>query len=268
MRLLHCVPFPTFQTIQSTLFQLYQRAKEGSSAADTRLVQLCDNQVPSQWRKLWNGPRTATNYLKAVQTRATQQQQVEEEGWRTTAPQSVDLARIFNVDTFLAALKLTAARDYVGDISTTEITLELRTKDAAGTRREDLNSIVIAPLLIEGGLNFDKTTGMLTKVRPSRENKPTTTPELILVLSRSKSPRGGANEGEVEDDEDEDEEDGSTSNECLVPLYSNGNREKLIYSFKLPIERNLRAWAIYSSTALIIPDVPLEEQEAGSSGRE
>lgn len=173
-------------------------------------------------------------------------------------PQSMDLSRIFNVDTFFAALKLIAARDYVGDISTTEITLELRLRGAkSSSAKEDLNSIVIAPLLIEGGLNFDKTTGMLTKVRPSRENKPTATPELILVLSRSKSPAALNDAKDEEDDDDSDDDEELSGNECVVPLYSNGNREKLIHSFRLPIERNLRSWATYSSTALIIPDLPV-----------
>lgn len=187
--------------------------------------------------------------------------QAEQQRGAQSPPQSMDLSTIFNVDTFFAALKLIAARDYVGDISTTEITLELRLRGAKASAKDDLNSIVIAPLLIEGGLNFDKTTGMLTKVRTSRDNKPTATPELILVLSRSKSPAALDERDDDGDEDDDDDGEELSGNECVVPLYSNGNREKLIHSFKLPIERNLRAWATYSSTALIIPDLPVVEED-------
>lgn len=247
--------FSKFQTIQSTLFQVYQLARnESPTVTDHRLLQLSDNQVPVQWNKLWNGPRAATNYLKAMFVRAM----AAEQRVSQRMPQSVDLSTIYNVDTFFAALKLIAARDYPEDISTTEIELELRVKgeenDQGRSRetREDLNSIVIAPLLIEGGLNFDSRTGMLTKVREAagRENKATTTtPELILVLSRIKSP---ANYNTDAGDDDEDEE--LAANECVVPLYANGNRDKLICSFALLIDRNLRALAVYAALALIIPE--------------
>lgn len=249
-------PFSKFQTIQSTLFQVYQLARtESTTVTDHRLLQLSDNQVPVQWKKLWNGPKAATNYLKAMFVRAiTAEQRVSQR-----MPQSVDLSTIYNVDTFFAALKLIAARDYPEDISTTEIELALRVKgeqDDQGRTREDLNSIVIAPLLIEGGLNFDSRTGMLTKVRVAagRENKATTaTPELILVLSRIKSP---ANYNSDAGDDDEDEN--LAANECIVPLYSNGNRDKLICSFKLTIDSNLRALAVYAALALIIPEQPVD----------
>lgn len=248
--------FSKFQTIQSTLFQVYQLARtESTTITDHRLLQLSDNQVPVQWKKLWNGPKAATNYLKAMFVRAiTAEQRVSQR-----MPQSVDLSTIYNADTFFAALKLIAARDYPEDISTTEIELTLRVKgeqDDQGRTREDLNSIVIAPLLIEGGLNFDSRTGMLTKVRVAagRENKATTaTPELILVLSRIKSP-ANYNSDAGDDDEDED----LAANECIVPLYSNGNRDKLICSFKLPIDSNLRALAVYAALALIIPEQPVD----------
>lgn len=262
--------FSTFQTIESTLFQVYQLAKTETSnssaaAVDARLLLLSDNQIPVHWKKLWNGPRAATNYLKAMAGRAlAAEQRISQKGTTT----SVDLSTIFNVDTFLAALKLVAARDHPEDISTTEIALTLRIKGRnirATESKDDLNSIAIAPLLIEGGLNWDETTGMLTKVRSSADNKPTLTPGLILVLSRIKSP---ANNYDDNDDEEEELVDGhddgsnglaAAGNGCIVPLYSNGNRDKLICSFRLPIERNLRALAIYSSLALIIPEQPAED---------
>lgn len=225
---------------------MYQLAKSSNSNdPDARLVQLSDNQVPVQWKKLWSGPKAATNYLRAMSVRAVEAEKRLSQA--TTCPSLVDLSRIFNVDTFFAALKLIAARDYPEDISTTEIELRLRVGKGAATTKDDLNSIVLAPLLIEGGLNFDDTTGILTRVRANRENKgPDKTPELILVLSRSKSPAAVA--------ADEDEE--FTENECIVPLYSNGNRDKMIYSFKLPIEgNNLSTLAMYAALALIIPNV-------------
>lgn len=180
-------------------------------------------------------------------------------------PSTVDLSTIFNVDTFLAALKLIAARQYSDDgVSTTEIAMELRRAGTAA-QRNDLNSIVIAPLIIEGGLNFDGKTGMLTRVvrggvggrgGPAAENKATITPELVLVLSRTKSPAVNyENDSEDEEQNVHGAGDGG-ANECTVPLYSNGNRDKLICSFKLQIESNLSSLAAYSSLALIIPDLP------------
>lgn len=245
------------QAIQSTLFQVYQltmssnRGTTTKTAADARLLQfLSDNQVPAQWKKLWNGPKLATNYLKAMSIRAVATEQRLSQAWSPNPKSAVDLSRIYNVDTFFTTLKLIAARDYPEDISTTEITLTLRLVEAAASKT-DLNSIAIAPLIIEGGLNFDNTTGMLTKVRASRRNKEVPlTPELILVFSRTESPSG--------QDSNDDEDGEELSNECIVPLYTNSSREKMICSFKLPIENNLSTLATYSSLALIVPDQPVE----------
>lgn len=242
---------------------MYQLAKSGNEN-DPALLQLSDNQVPLPWKRLWNGPGTATNYLQAMAARAN------EAGHRLSSPYpaSVDLSRMFNVDTFFAALKLIAAREHPEDISTTEVTLTLRlakTAAAAAPTKDHLNTIALAPLIIEGGLNFDNTTGasgMLTRVRAGRENKGAErTPELILVLSRTKAPTPGT--GYDHDDLGNGDGDGElAANECNVPLYSSGNRDKLIYSFKLPIERHLSTLAVYSALALIIPDVVSQEAAA------
>lgn len=227
------------------MYQLMRNVSANGKLDDSRLMKLSDNQVPLQWKRLWSGPKSATNYLPAISARAFAAEQRLLHGGGI--PQRIDMATIFNVDTFLATLKLIVARDHPEGISTTEIGLSLRLANRGGTSRDVLNSVVIAPLIIEGGLNVDESSGMLVNARNSTATT-TLTPELILVLSRIKAPVGH----EPEDAWSEDE-----GGEIIVPLYANGNREKLICTFQMPIADTLRTVAAYSGLALIIPDVPL-----------
>lgn len=112
------------------------------------LVTLSDNSVPYEWRKLWKGPKLASEFLKSVvvrvQTVASYLENLDE------SLLVVDFSKIFNVDSFLSTVKLVSSREL--KISTSNLTLDSFTSSHEFEKIKLDRSVVIevAPLLIDG----------------------------------------------------------------------------------------------------------------------
>lgn len=78
---------------------------------DLALIKIiAENQVPLKWRQLWSGPRLLTDYLKAVVTRGVEAEKRFNSEKHVEFCEKIDFAKVYNVESFLAALKLRNAR--------------------------------------------------------------------------------------------------------------------------------------------------------------
>lgn len=199
--------------------------------------------MPLEWRRLWNGPKVATNYIKSVASRAV----VVERQYRNcidAVPESIDLANMFNVDSFLATLKLVTAQRCT--LNPYELVFVIRPHQTEDVKRpKDLMALTLAPLHIDGGLNFNAATGKLSKSNSKSEgiNSPLaiTPPMQLMLMTHGKDVESG--------DKDMD------LNECVIPLYANSTREKHICDFRLAVDPHIIDLVAYSATALIVPEL-------------
>lgn len=102
-----------FKTIHSTLSTIHVAMKDVSSLTrDTlQLIRIiCENQVPLKWRQIWSGPRSIVDYIKAVVSRGAEAEQRYQTSSHVDFCDEIDFATVFNVESFLAALKLKNAR--------------------------------------------------------------------------------------------------------------------------------------------------------------
>lgn len=102
-----------FKTIHSTLSVIHVAIKDVSALTrDTlNLIRtICENQVPLKWRQIWSGPRTIVDYIKAVVSRGVEAERRYQGSIHIDFCDDIDFAKIYNVESFLAALKLKNAR--------------------------------------------------------------------------------------------------------------------------------------------------------------
>lgn len=102
-----------FKAIHSTLCMIHVAMKDVSSLTrDTlNLIRvICENQVPLKWRQIWTGPRLIVDYIKAVISRGIEAERRYQGSIHIDFCDEIDFAKVFNVESFLAALKLKNAR--------------------------------------------------------------------------------------------------------------------------------------------------------------
>lgn len=192
------------------------------------LLSLSDNSVPYDWRKVWQGPKLASEYLKAVAIRV--QTVSKFLGNLDDAIQEVDFSRIFNVDSFLSTMKLVTSREL--KVSTSDLILSSFTdpikQDKSKLREAIL--VTVAPLLIDG-LNFDNDR----LVQSDGSNTSNFTSSIFLYYKENtKSSMNG--------------EPGTYA----VPVYATNSREKLLCTINLNTSLE-KEDIIYSGTSLIVP---------------
>lgn len=104
-----------FKTIHETLTVMHAATKDISllTKDDVALMMvICENQVPIKWRQIWSGPRSIVEYMKSVVSRGFEAEKRYEagSGGNSVFCAEIDLAKVYNVESFLAALKLKNAR--------------------------------------------------------------------------------------------------------------------------------------------------------------
>ena len=72
------------------------------------LMVLCDNQVPIQWRRIWSGPKTVIEYIKAITHKIKEIEKfyTKYQDEDNSIISTMDFNNIFNVEAFLTAIKL------------------------------------------------------------------------------------------------------------------------------------------------------------------
>lgn len=99
--------------IHNTLSMIHVGIKDMSSLTrDTlQLIRImCENQVPLKWRQIWSGPKHIVEYMKATVNRAIEAEHRFQVSSHLDFCSEIDFSRIFNVESFFAALKLANAR--------------------------------------------------------------------------------------------------------------------------------------------------------------
>lgn len=200
-----------------------------SDADKNILLTLSDNSVPYEWRKLWQGPKLATDFLKSVSVRI---QTIT--GFLNSFDDSineVDFSKIFNVDSFLSTLKLVTSRDK--KISASNLVMESFTDDAKyeAVKSQNNNVVKVAPLQVDG-LCFDNGKLMSSDYF----NASNLTSNVYIYFKEI-----------TKGIQDED------AHIYPVPLYSTYTREKLLCTIKLNTRLDKND-IMYSGTALIVPN--------------
>lgn len=103
-----------FKTIHETLIVMHAAIKDISTLTKDDfglMMVICENQVPIKWRQIWSGPRSIVDYMKAVVSRGLEaEKRYDPSIDRSAFCTEIDLAKVYNVESFLAALKLKNAR--------------------------------------------------------------------------------------------------------------------------------------------------------------
>jgi Dynein heavy chain C-terminal domain len=215
--------------VSSTLSKFSSIDLNSISDADRNiLLKLSDNIVPYEWRKLWQGPKLASDFLKSVavrvQTVSKFVNNLDED------IQEVDFSKMFNVDSFLSTLKLISSRQL--KVSTSNLVLQSFT-DSSSHERNKLDRVpvvTVAPLLIDG-LSFENSRLIQTE---SSSNSNFTSS--IYLYFKEEIPNSSQDE----------------TNTFSIPLYATYSREKLLCTINLNSSLS-RGDIIYSGASLIIP---------------
>lgn len=102
-----------FEAIHSTLVHLHAIVKDNSpfQLDDVQLMKsIGENLVPLKWRQIWTGSRTLTEYLKGVITRSMEAERRFKTTMHLDFGDEIDFVNVFNIESYLAALKLTNAK--------------------------------------------------------------------------------------------------------------------------------------------------------------
>lgn len=102
-----------FQVIHKTLVFLHTAIKDVDAmqpADKNMMIMICENQTPPAWRQCWSGPRMVTDFLRAVVSRGVEAEHRYQRNNNSTFGDSINFSAVFNLEAYLAALKLTNAR--------------------------------------------------------------------------------------------------------------------------------------------------------------
>lgn len=136
-------------TISETLSKFSSFDFNSLSKSNRKLLLiLCDNSVPYEWKKIWRGPKLASDYLKAVTIRVRNAMDYSNRIYEPI--NEIDLATIFKVDSFLSTLKIATSSEL--GISPNNLVLESSCDEKFNERMQnDLKNIVkVHPLYIDG----------------------------------------------------------------------------------------------------------------------
>lgn len=216
------------------LTNLHSAIREGdmemSTGEKSAMQTLCENQVPLQWRKIWSGPRLATEYMKAVSVRAHEAEK-RFQGRSANAEwcENIDFATIFSIESFLASLKIATAR--MRATSTCRLKLHA-TFDANESLEEP--TVHVGALLIDGAT---LRGGRLAFT--SRRTDDTRTPPFRVTFTSAGATGGLA------------------TTDIPIPLYTNASRERAIGRIVVATADAPAEMATYAGVAFVVPDAPL-----------
>lgn len=213
--------------ISSTLSKFATVDLNSISEADKKsLLTLSDNTVPYGWRKLWHGPKLATEFMKSVavrvQTVASYLNQLDE------AVLEVDFSKIFNVDSFLSTMKLVSSREL--KVSTSNLSLDSFTSQSEFEKIKSARRVAVqvAPLVIDGLAFEDNRLVQQSGSNTGRFH----TSKIFLVFNASTSVLN--------------------TGIHAVPLYATHSREKFLCNIKLCTSLDTDAITL-SGVSLIVP---------------
>lgn len=137
------------ESIHNTLVHLHAIVKDNSSLQqdDVQLMEsICENLVPMKWRQIWPGSRTLTEYMKGVVLRSTEAERRFKTMMHLDFGDEIDFVNVFNIESYLAALKLTNAKfviEFIGIFAVSDLILFFRSELGLSTCNIDLKSTLL-----------------------------------------------------------------------------------------------------------------------------
>ncbi|XP_001847712.2 cytoplasmic dynein 2 heavy chain 1 [Culex quinquefasciatus] len=196
----------------------------------TILTTICDNQVPLQWRRLWSGPKTVIEYLKAIGFKTRETELLYNKVAEENPIVEVNFNNLFNVEAFLTTLKMVKSQEL--GVSTTELKL-----CAYFDERKREKAVTVASLLIDGGCLTNGKLGIQHGTPQSGSNL--TGPFILDYAVSTVDQKSSAKR------EDRFE----------IALYNNISRDALICQIAIEIGQGLsRAQLVAAGIALIVPE--------------
>ncbi|XP_055594856.1 cytoplasmic dynein 2 heavy chain 1 [Uranotaenia lowii] len=225
-----------YETIQSCLQMFRNSLKEidGISGSDRSILTvLCDNQVPLQWRRIWSGPKTLIEYLKAIGFKTKETEKLYNQIVENRPVEVVNFNNFFNVEAFLTTIKMIKSKEL--SVSTTELRLF-----ATFDERRKGNEILVEPLLIDGGYLSNQK---LMIQQGKQHTGPTNTGKFTLDYKQSSGSSAGSKRSSQPDAQFE------------IPVYNNISRDMKLCEIAIDIGPGLdRTQLVAAGVALIIPE--------------
>uniref|UniRef100_A0A1B0AQ10 Dynein heavy chain, cytoplasmic n=1 Tax=Glossina palpalis gambiensis TaxID=67801 RepID=A0A1B0AQ10_9MUSC len=237
-----------YHSIHSTLGQVYNDLKSRQLYSNNfTLRTLANNQVPLSWQRIWSGPSTALDYLKAFMLRA----QASESRFKTKQNSQfigeIDLATVYNCDTLLAALKLKISKSLNKSCKHLIMESLVLSPSYAPTNRSESSHaqhLLIKPLLVNGAV-FINDSLVIGSASNSKQRESEQSPEFLISFKENK----------------ENEENLSYSSRAQMnkagftklPLYNNARRETLLGELDVPTNESADT-VLLSGAALIVAD--------------
>ncbi|KAJ6634741.1 Cytoplasmic dynein 2 heavy chain 1, partial [Pseudolycoriella hygida] len=161
-----------FETIHSTLVHLHSLTKDNSSLQqeDIQLMaNVSENLVPMKWRQIWNGSRTLTEYVKGVVSRSIEAERRFKTMMHLDFGEEIDFVSVFNIESYLAALKLTNAKE----IGQSTCDIDLKSTLLSRIEKSNLTCPKVGSIMIDGAVfrngkvvMFDRTTSSQSNTIP------------------------------------------------------------------------------------------------------
>uniref|UniRef100_A0A1B0A9K7 Cytoplasmic dynein 2 heavy chain 1 n=1 Tax=Glossina pallidipes TaxID=7398 RepID=A0A1B0A9K7_GLOPL len=240
-----------YHSIHTTLAQVYNDLKSRQlHSNNVTLRTLANNQVPLSWQRIWSGPSTALDYLKAFMLRAQASESRFKTNQNSQFIDEIDLATVYNCDTLLAALKLKISNSL--NKSCKHLIMESlvlspsyappNTSEASHTQH-----LLIKPLLVNGAVFINDSLVIASASNgSSKQREREQSPEFLISFKEndkkteenlSYSSRAQMNKGGY----------------IKLPLYNNVRRETLLCELDVPTNESADT-VLLSGAALIVAD--------------
>ncbi|XP_055534643.1 cytoplasmic dynein 2 heavy chain 1 [Wyeomyia smithii] len=200
-----------------------------SGADRSLLATICDNQIPLQWRRIWSGPKTVIEYLKAIAFKTRQTELFYNRLIEEKPVEEASFNHLFNVEGFMTTIKMIKSQKL--HVSTTELKL-----CAYFDNRQREDAVMVTPLLIDGGILINGKITIQQGVQ--QQSGPAYTGPFCLDFTL-----GDSSDSKTRDDQ------------FAVPLYNHISRDTLICQIAVDIGQGLnRTQLVAAGIAFIVPE--------------
>uniref|UniRef100_A0A1I8Q9V5 Dynein heavy chain, cytoplasmic n=1 Tax=Stomoxys calcitrans TaxID=35570 RepID=A0A1I8Q9V5_STOCA len=236
-----------YKMIHATLSQVYTAIKDRHHQNEnnnllTPLNTLALNQVPQQWQRIWPGPSSALDYIKAFMHRAM----ATESRYRTTQHldfiDAIDLTTVYNCQTLLSSLKLINSHKQQKSCKNLQMETHSPAMGRSGAASELQVQLKLKPLKVNGAAFSHGKLIITTNEALSEEDQ---SPEFIITF-REKEEKKLQDLRSVS-------RGGNTAATTLLPVYTNITRERLLCELEVPTAESMET-VLLSGAALIVGD--------------
>ncbi|XP_060645040.1 cytoplasmic dynein 2 heavy chain 1 [Drosophila nasuta] len=241
-----------YRAVHQLLSQLHNWLRESTTGQQqaleleaTTLKALAEQQVPSSWQKLWQGPssNSAVDYMRALMVRATAAEQRYKEQVQLAFGMDINLMHVYNCENLFACLKLQQAQQF--GVSTQRLQLQCLQggRDGATTSTPPATALVLklAPLKLDGdtqSTNASESNAFYITYKIKDEREASAQIDKFKKIDQFAIPNRS-----------------QTSEEKLtLPLYSRASRDKLLCQLEVQSMGATAEQILLAGSALIVSD--------------